>query len=330
MKGNSHARFVRSVPFLLTLWLAPLALFAQTPPAADTFSLSAQPNKNFGSQPLLVVQKGANSYVRFNLGALPANASVNKAVLRLYVDAVQQGGSFDAYEVNTAWSEGALTAGNAPAPGSSATGGHPVTVAASSHGQFILLDITALLQNWMSGAVANNGLALALTGTSGSFAFDSKESILTSHEPELLVALNGPAGPAGPQGQQGPQGLAGAAGLQGPAGPIGAFGPVGPVGPQGQQGPAGPKGTLAVKQYTSGSESIEPFIAAAGALGCADPAYPTLLSGGYSTDNYAGDPNFEVYQSFPGGNNTWQVGFWNVSSTKTYHLTIYTLCGAIQ
>ncbi len=316
---------LRSAMFLLFLWVAPLVLFAQAPPAADTFSFSAQPNKNFGSQPLLVVQKGATSYLRFNLGGLPANASVTKAVLRLYVDAVTQGGSFDAYEINTAWSEGALTASNAPPLGTSATGGHPATVAGSSSRQFILLDITGLVQKWASGANANNGLALALTGATGSFAFDSKESQLTSHEPELLVALNGAEGPQGQQGLQGLQGPQGPAGAPGPQGPVGAVGPAGPIGPQ---GPAGPKGTLAVKQYTSSSVVIPPFNAGPVSFGCSDPAYPTLLSGGYTSDD-VGDPNFQVDQSIPVGN-IWQVGVWNASSTTTYHLTITLLCGAIQ
>ncbi len=308
------AASLRSALFLPPLLMASLVAFAQAPPAADTFSFSAQPSKNFGSQPLLAVQKGATSYLRFNLGALPANASVNKAVLRLYVDAVTQNGSFDAYEIDTAWSEGGLTANNAPPLGSSATGGKPVTVAASSNGRFILLDITGLVHKWVSGGTANNGLALALTGGSGSFSFDSKESQLTSHEPELLIALNGPQGPQGQQGAAGPQGF---------------IGPIGPIGPAGPQGPAGPKGTLAMKQYTSSAGAIPPFTAGALSYNCFDPAYPALLSGGYTTDDI-GDPNFEVYQSIPTGNNTWQVSAWNASSTNTYHMTVTVLCGAIQ
>ena len=196
---------------------------------------------------------------------------------------------------------------------------------AANNNQFILLDITQLVQSWESGAVVNNGLALALNGTVGSFSFDSKEAELTSHEPELLITLNGPAGPQGPQGAQGIQGLTGP---QGPAGAPGPIGPAGPAGAQGPAGPAGPKGTLSVIMQSTAASAIGPFEAGAFLLSCTDPAHPTLLSGGYTTDS-VGDPNFEVYQNYPVTFQTWQVNAWNLSS-NTYHLTVYVLCGGIQ
>lgn len=312
----------RSVLLLLSLLLAPLVVLAQAPPAADTFSFSNQPNKNFGTFPLLMVQKGATSYLKFNLAPLPANASVNKATLRLYVNSVKTAGSVDAYEIDSAWTEGGLTWQNAPTLGPSATGGNPIGVAASSNGQFILLDITELVQKWVGGEVQNNGLALALTTAQGSFAVDSKESHLTSHEPELLIDLTGPTGPQGLQGPAGPQGPIG---LTGPAGPSG---PIGPVGPQGPQGPPGPKGTLAVEQETGTPAAVPPITAAQINLACPNPAFPTLISGGYSTDSI-GEPNFAVYQNYPSSNGVWQVGVWNLSNT-TYHVTLYLLCGTIQ
>jgi hypothetical protein len=100
-------------------------------------------------------------------------------------------------------------------------------VTRTSQNNFVLVDITALAQEWINGEMPNNGIALALSGTAGSFSFDSKESLLTSHEPELELVMNttpgpqgiqGPAGPPGPQGVpglQGPQGLAGVPGLSG-------------------------------------------------------------------------------------------------------------------
>jgi hypothetical protein len=68
---------------LLPLAVSPLLATAQAPPAADTFAYSAAPGQNFGKYPLLLVQNGATAYLQFNLSALPANASINKAVLRL-------------------------------------------------------------------------------------------------------------------------------------------------------------------------------------------------------------------------------------------------------
>ena len=175
-------------------------MLAQAPPSADTFSYSGSPNFNYGAYPILAVQQGANTYLKFNLSTLPSGPSVTKATLRLYVDAVGGNGSFDVFQLNSSWSEGTLTYNNAPALGSSATGNHPIPISGSSLNQFVVVNITTLVNNWVNGSIANNGVALGLIGSAGSFSFDSKESLFTSHQPELEIVLNGPAGPQGPPG----------------------------------------------------------------------------------------------------------------------------------
>lgn len=237
---------------IVSLFLLATTAFAQSsPPTADVLTYSSNPNTNYGSYTALFVQKGtvtSRSYLKFNLGTLPTGVGVSKATLRLYVNQVVTPGSFDVYQLNTSWNESAVTYHNGPALGTSATGNHPVAFTSSSLNQFIVIDITPLVQGWLNGTIVNKGLALALTTTSGAVAFDSKESINTSHEPELEVALTGPAGPAGPQGLQGPQGQAGASGPTGPQGAQGNTGPQGPVGMTGSQGlqglpgPQGPQG----------------------------------------------------------------------------------------
>lgn len=248
------------------LWFALFTLlsasaFAQAPPTDDTYSNGGSKTQKNGSSIFLVVQHGFDSYIKFNLATLPANPNIAKATLRLYVDAVVGGGSFDVYQLNSSWNENTLTYNNAPALGISATGSHPVAITASSLNQFVLIDITSLVQGWANGTIPNNGVALALTTSGGSFSFDSKESVLTSHHPELEIALNGAVGPQGPAGATGATGPAGAAGAQGPAGaagaqgaqgtpgatgaqgPQGLMGLTGLQGPQGDQGPAGTNGT---------------------------------------------------------------------------------------
>jgi len=219
--------------------LSPAIALSQAPPAADSILVSSKPNQNFGSSSILAVQNGVTSLIQFNLSGIPANASLQKASLRLYVDAVQAPGAFDVYPVESAWTENQVNFQNAPALGASATGGKPLTITRAAQNDFVLVDITALVQEWINGETANNGMALALSGTTGCFSFDSKESIFTSHEPELEVVLNSIPGPQGPQGLQGPPGPQGAPGLQGPAG---AQGPAGPQGTPGLQGPAGTPG----------------------------------------------------------------------------------------
>jgi hypothetical protein len=103
------------------------------------------------------------------------------------VDAVAKSGSFDVYQLNNSWAENTLTY-NTPT---------------FSLNQFRLIDIPSLVHGWANGSIANNGVALALIGSTGSFSFDSKESLLTGNGPELEIALAGtgqpdPPGPPGP------------------------------------------------------------------------------------------------------------------------------------
>jgi hypothetical protein len=266
---------------------------AQAPPRADTFVSSNAPARNFGSEPLLAVQAGTTSYVQFNLADLPAGATVSKATLRLYVDISTQAGSFDVYEIDSPWSENSLNFNNAPSLGVSATGSKPVTVSRSSQNQFVLVDITPLVQGWLNGTIPNNGVALALVGPAGCFGFDSKESVFTSHEPELEVTFTsgtgpqgpqGPQGPAGPQGPQGltgpqgPQGLTGSQGAQGLPGTPGAAGLIGPPGPQGATGSAGSPGLSGLNQVLYTTTVSSGFSGQYTTVYC--PAGQTVISGG--------------------------------------------------
>ncbi len=129
---------------------------------------------------------------------------------------------------------------------------------------YVSVDVTALVQGWVSNPSTNNGIAL--TAGLAAVQFDSKENDLTGHTPILDVALVsqgspgpkgdsgatgaiGPAGPAGPPGSPGamgpagPSGVKGDPGVQGPMGPQGLVGPPGGMGPSGPTGPQGPIGT---------------------------------------------------------------------------------------
>lgn len=304
----------------LLLLLFSVSLLAQAPPSADTYASSTFAKTNFGSSIALVVGPGTTSYIQFNLAGIPAGASISKATLRLYVDAVAAKGSFDVYEMDAPWSENTLTYSTPPpALGASATGGHPVAITGASFNQFVLVDVTALAQGWLNGSIPNHGLAISLTSAAGSFAFDSKESLLTSHSPELEIVLNGPAGapglagpqgpagipgPAGPQGPggipgpAGPQGIAGVVGPQGPAGIPGPVGLPGPQGPSGFPGPAGPAATIQVGTVTTGSAGSSASVvnagtASAAVLNFSIPQGAAGSGGGSLPNGMAGFTNFD-------------------------------------
>jgi collagen triple helix repeat protein len=235
---------------MLCLWLCLVVariVSAQIPATDDSYTASSSPNSNFGSQSALdIVGPGVNSYIRFDLTALPSGLSssnVSKATMRLNINGVTASGKFDVYLVTSSWSEGTITYNNAPALGAKVASGIMVS---ASRRYFIDVDITPAAQAWLSSPPSPNyGVALvASSGSSISVSFDSKENTSTSHDPEMMLSMIS-AGPQGLQGPQGPQGLTGPAGPIGPSGPTGATGaqgPAGPQGPQGATGPAGPQG----------------------------------------------------------------------------------------
>lgn len=192
----------------------------------DAFTQANTPNQNFGNSANLRVASGVNTYLKFDLSTLPAGttgSAIAKATLKLWVNAVTTPGSFDVRRLTSgAWNEGAITHTSAQTL-SSVAEVLAIPVTSQNDSSFVTVDLTALVKDWLNGAVANNGIIL-IANAATNIRFDSKENGNTSHESRLEISLNGPPGPPGPQGPQGPAG------------------PQGPQGPQGQQGLPGPPG----------------------------------------------------------------------------------------
>jgi len=262
------------IVFLSAAFLGLSAIAQQVPPSADTFSASATPTVNFGGYAFLAVGPGENSYIRFNLSGVPAGSVVTKATLRLFVDDVSAGGQFDVYDLPSSptWTESTLTYNSRPPLGASATAANPITVSSASLNDFLLIDITQTVQGWLNNPASNTGIALVLVGTKGQFFFDSKESIETSHEPELELQLEGVAGQPGPQGVPGPTGPVGSAGAKGATGATGSTGPQGPIGLKGTAGATGPTGP-------AGAKGASGAIGSQGPTGSTGPQGPIGLTG---------------------------------------------------
>ncbi len=303
------------LPTIVLVTFLALNSIAQAPPVADTYAASAQPGTNFGHGTSMALANQSNAYLRFNLSNVPAGATVTKATLRLYVDGYLSSGSFDVFELDQPWNEFLLTWNNAPPLGISATGNHPTAIGLPNNTTFVLVDITSLVQNWVNGTVVNNGVALALTTSHGSFSFESKENTGTSHEPELDIALAGAQGPQGPPGPQGPQGLQGLQGDQGPQGQPGAQGPAGPQGPQGATGPQGPTGPMG-PQGPQGQQ---------GATGPQGPVGPMGPEGPQGDQGPAGTngQGFTFRSAFDNGTN------YNAYDVVTYNGSTYNATVAI-
>ena len=293
-------RFIRPLVFS-GLCLAPLSAWsAEAVLTGDTYVSSSSPSSAYGTLPFLNVGNGSSALVQFDLSSLPSgttSASVTKANLILYVERLPASGALDLSSATSGWAELTTTFNTSPSLGSVAA-----TVPVSAAQTYIVVDVTSLVQGWLTTPSSNFGINLQASTTAPSTValLDAKENTTGSHAPRLEVNLasagptgpQGPAGPAGPQGppgvdgpagptgltgSQGPAGPTGATGATGLTGPAGATGPAGSAGPQGATGPAGPIGLTgpAGPAGPTGATGATGLTGATGATGPQGPAGAT-------------------------------------------------------
>ncbi len=176
---------------VLTLVFGTSLAYGQITPSADAYINSAAPAMNYGANVLLNVNGATQSaYIQFNLASIPStytSADITQATLKLYVNTVATAGSFNVDYVNGTWAENTISHNLAPALGTTIAASVPITTADKN--QFILIDVTAAVQAWLSGTT-NDGVALVANGTFNA-TFDSKENAATSHAPELDLVYAG-------------------------------------------------------------------------------------------------------------------------------------------
>jgi hypothetical protein len=187
-----------SKPQLLPILLLLLCLFSwigaygQITPSGDAFTNSSTATTNYGANGLLNVNGATEvSYIRFDLRSIPSGATISQATLKLYVNSVTNPGTFNVDFVNGSWQEGTITSSVSPVLGSTIEASVPLT--AASKNQYVLINITSAVQEWLSGSQANDGIALVANGSFDA-SFDSKENTNTSHAPELDVVFAGGSG----------------------------------------------------------------------------------------------------------------------------------------
>src|ERR1700754_2175890 len=152
---------------------------------ADAHVNSARPTANSGGISNLNVGGGYTALLEFDLSTLPAGttaAQVSRATLRLYCNRADTPGSVSVQPVNGGWGESTVTFATLPSLGTAAQ-----TVSVSQAGAYVAVDVTALVQGWLTAPATNNGIAL--TSATAVVQFDSKENDLTGHAAVLDVAL---------------------------------------------------------------------------------------------------------------------------------------------
>jgi Zn-dependent metalloprotease len=171
-------------------------------PEADAYTRS-NANLNLEATPTLSVRYQAvpdvgfvthYSYLRFNLDPIPPRATIQSAQLQLYL--VQWDGTTPSpvrvHGLSQSWDESVIRWSNQPPPGLIvATQSIPASVG------YKTWDVTALVQAWVNGDLANEGLVLT-PGTQQQFEliFNSREA--GNNRPRLIIEYTTPA-PLDPQ-----------------------------------------------------------------------------------------------------------------------------------
>ena len=169
-----------------------MAAYGQITPSGDAYTNTATPTTNLGTRQLLNVQSASQTaYIQFDLSSIPSgytSASIAKATLKLYVNAVTTAGSLNVDFVAGSWSEKTITASLAPALGTTIVSG--VALSSANVNDYILIDVTPALGAWLDGTEPNDGIALVANSPLNA-SFDSKENIINSHPAELDIVFAG-------------------------------------------------------------------------------------------------------------------------------------------
>lgn len=215
---------------LLMVFFIPISVQAITLPVTDDAYLAPT---SAGNLTTIDVSSSTTGLLRFGVSStLPAitASDVVKATLFLYTNSVKATGKLSISPITSGWLEATVTTGTAPFIGLPV-----VTTNTFLKNEYLVVNVTSLVQDWITNPAANFGLALRPDATTptASVSFDSKEATTTSHPAFIEVVLRGPVGPQGATGPAGVKGATGATGPQGPIGPQGATGATGPQGPAG-------------------------------------------------------------------------------------------------
>jgi parallel beta-helix repeat protein len=180
----------------------------------DTYVKSTRPNNNYGQETTLEADMQPSvkrALVRFSVTGIPSNATIESAMLRLFVvDRSNQSGSV--HRVNGAWDEASTKWSNAPAVGQ----------------QVAMFSGAAVQGTWKGtnvvSAVTGNGRVdfYIVTGSTDGVDYSSSEN--PQYKPTLVVRWSVPTAGPSPTAQPTPTPTAGTPGPTSPPTPIAGVG----------------------------------------------------------------------------------------------------------
>ena len=166
--------------------------------SADSFIDGGSPTRNYGADNTFEVRpdNGADrrGLIKFDLSAIPPNATVNSATLYLFERGNKTGQATYLYRVTSAWNENTVTWNTWTTPGGDFDSS---TVHFSFRPEqsncMLTIDLTGLVQAWVNGTYSNQGVLLYSTGPNHILQYSSKENGTSSEWPRLNVIYTTPA-----------------------------------------------------------------------------------------------------------------------------------------
>lgn len=207
-----------------------------------TFVSSALADVNLSASAIIIVGTDpifadSISFLKFAIPLLPVE-SVESAELRLFVFS-KTGVVPSPVVVNRVTSDfdtASVTYNTKPPYVATAS---MVNVSPSDIFQYVEIDVTELVNQWLNGTFENDGIALINNDGITDVEFGGKE-IGTAYEPQLVLTYS--IGATGVTGPTGATGVTGPTGGTGETGPTGGTGETGPTGATGETGPTGVTG----------------------------------------------------------------------------------------
>jgi RHS repeat-associated protein len=185
-------------------------------PVADTYMARWGATNNYGGSTTLLVryhtsnQEEFSSLVRFDLSGIPANVTVQSAVLTLTVtESPSTWLDVDIFKMLRSWTETQATWNSAASgvawtqPGANGSGDRESTRRASMQvnaavGGTATVDLTGLVQEWVSNPAGNQGLLLRPNLTTNTsilqYRFASRDNATATSRPTLVVTYTGGGG----------------------------------------------------------------------------------------------------------------------------------------
>jgi hypothetical protein len=143
-------------------------------PLTDDVRINAnKPTVNFDGYDLLAHDYGPKqSLVRFDAASV-SGQTINSAVLELHLSSIRQNGTISLHAITSSWSEASATWNNQPPAEVAAAA--IVNLTTGDAGGTVAIDVTATVQRWADGSLADAGFLIA-TNDDIKALFDAKEN----------------------------------------------------------------------------------------------------------------------------------------------------------